>query len=289
MSLRNVSWKLLLAVSFGATSGWAESWPELTDLVPRARLIAHGRTAEVAGDVHYRIVAVLHGQAPASGYLPCGDCEPGREAILIYTLHNNPAGRELSQRDMLLPVVDGKVRYPGATGERFTSAREYALEEFSRQIQALSSGPRTQLTKSTLRVEVEIERGGEIDRVTVYLINATREPVQFFAGGPDALDHLDDRAEVVRYSAPYVLPELTFRQPGRMVSVRPPILGGPPQRSRTGVVTVPVDQRLKYASWAVPHEHVVGKLEKVHLWRWDGTVLDANGKWNEVKVIETQR
>jgi hypothetical protein len=235
------------------------------------------------------VLTVLHGQSPVGGYLPCGDCEPGREAILVYTLHNNPADRELSQRDMLLPVVDGKVRYPGVTGDRFSGAHVYTLDEFTRAVRSIAGEESTRQLKSKLRLEVEIERGGEVDRVTVSLQNVAKEPVTIFAGAPDALDHLDDRAEVVRYSAPFVLPELTFRQQGRMVSVRPPVLGGPPQRGRTGVVTVPMGERLEYASWAVPHEHVVGTLERVHLRRWDGKVLDANGTWSEMKVIERQR
>ena len=114
--------------------------------------------------------------------------------------------------------------------------------------------------KSALRLEVEVERGkDDLDRLTIYICNDTKDEFSFTTGAAGGPGSLDDRVKSVGGTPPTVVPELSFSHDNTEVVVRAPSFGGPPRRSmRPAQFTVQPSQRLMYASFAVPHAHIRG-------------------------------
>lgn len=120
--------------------------------------------------------------------------------------------------------------------------------------------------KRPLRLEVEVERGGQVDRLTVYVCNDTKESLVFHTGSRGGGGSLDDRVKGTTGTLPTVIPELTFTDGEKETTLRAPALGGPTRRSmQPAKLTVRPGERLRYASWAVPHAQAAGRLSMARL------------------------
>ncbi len=133
--------------------------------------------------------------------------------------------------------------------------------------------------KPELRLDVEVERGGPLDRLTVYICNDTGEPFSFLTGSRGGGGSLDDRpTKVPTGTAPTVIPELVFQwNEGGKITLRPPAIGGPTRRAmEPEKLEIPSGARTAYASFQAPHDQVRGKLIWAKLRLTDGRELVGN-------------
>jgi hypothetical protein len=148
----------LLTLAFLLPAGLlrAESWPEMSDFVPKCPLIVHarvdhtpreidGRTipADVvevlSGDYHPQIFA---GEPPRGCIIVSGDHSPAkgapaRELIVFYGHNSHDASGLLTRPDMVLVAENDAIVYPpqGEVGE----TKSYSLTEFKRMVKAIAS------------------------------------------------------------------------------------------------------------------------------------------------------
>ena len=117
-----------------------------------------------------------------------------------------------------------------------------------------------------LYAEVEVERGPDVSRLTVYIINKLSKPLELHTGSEGGAGQYDDRVTGRFSGTPVVaLPEVTFRQGNpshHWVTSRAPSFGSGMTRRDMDpyVFVVQPDDRKRYYSFQVPTSHIEGKF-----------------------------
>jgi hypothetical protein len=135
--LRLPAWIVLFAASLATVR--AETWPTIGQLAAKAVLIVHGRASKGGdGKRQFAVIETWKGSDAAQVFDPeKAEIKEG-EAVLIFTARNL-AGGKFTRPDVALPVVNGKVTYPGSTAD--APGKEYALRDFKDQLQAATKSP----------------------------------------------------------------------------------------------------------------------------------------------------
>jgi hypothetical protein len=116
-----------------------------------------------------------------------------------------------------------------------------------------------------VHLKVEIERGNETHRFTVFIYNDSGDDFVFLTGARGGPGSLDDRKTDV-FGTPPTPVVMNFAEMDRSVTLTSPSFGGAAKRSlQPEKVTVKAGQRLEYASFAVPAPQVVGTLVRVYI------------------------
>jgi hypothetical protein len=117
----------------------AETWPTIEQLAAKAVLIVHGRASKGGdGKRQFAVIETWKGSDAAQVFDPEKTEIKEGEAVLIFTARNL-AGGKFTRPDVALPVVNGKVTYPGSTAD--VPGKEYALRDFKDQLQAATKSP----------------------------------------------------------------------------------------------------------------------------------------------------
>lgn len=136
-----------------------------------------------------------------------------------------------------------------------------------------SRGDERKPGKPTLALEVRIERGDVLSRVTVSIHNRAEELYSFDTGARGGSGGLDDayRGDVsdagrqiaaeIEGTRPKVVPELTFRVNAGRITITPPRLSGTSDSLMANHrEMIRPGERLEYASFAVPSFYVAGEF-----------------------------
>ena len=116
-----------------------------------------------------------------------------------------------------------------------------------------------------VHLKVEIERGEETQRFTVFIYNDSEDDFVFLTGARGGPGSLDDRKTDV-FGTPPTPVIIHFVEKNRDVTLTSPSFGGRAIRSlQPEKVTVKAGQRLEYASFAVPASQVGGAFQKVYI------------------------
>jgi len=136
-NIRLPAWFVVFAASFATVR--AESWPTIEQLAANAVLIVHGRASKGGdGSTQFAVIETWKGSDAAQTFSAQKSDLAEGETALIFTARNL-AGGKFTRPEMALPVVNGKVTYPGSTAD--APGKEYALREFKDQLQAGMKSP----------------------------------------------------------------------------------------------------------------------------------------------------
>jgi hypothetical protein len=131
-----------------------------------------------------------------------------------------------------------------------------------------------------LQVEISVEPGEALRRITVYLRNPTGDAVSFptgARGGPGSLD--DRRRDDIGGTAPTAVPVVRFNEGLNNCVVAAPAFGGTTRRAQAPeTLSIPAGGRVSYASFVVPREYVIGKPIRVEIALPDGGRIVGEGR-----------
>jgi hypothetical protein len=131
------AWFVMFAASLATVR--AETWPTIEQLAAKAVLIVHGRASKGSdGSTQFAVIETWKGSDAAETFAPDKAALSEGETVLIFTARNL-AGGKFTRPDVALPVVNGKVTYPGSTAD--APGKEYALRTFKDQLQAAMKSP----------------------------------------------------------------------------------------------------------------------------------------------------
>lgn len=136
-NIRPSAWFVVFAASFATVR--AETWPTVEQLAANAILIVHARASKGGdGSTQFAVIETWKGSDAAEALSAQKSELADGEAVHIFTARNL-AGGKFTRPDMALPVVNGKVTYPGSTAD--APGKEYALRDFKNQLQAAIKSP----------------------------------------------------------------------------------------------------------------------------------------------------
>jgi hypothetical protein len=119
-----------------------------------------------------------------------------------------------------------------------------------------------------LFAELEIERGSQLSRVTLYIVNNTENELEVRTGSAGGPGQYDDRVSDHIVGTPVTaVPELTFATDRHWITFSAPSFGsGITRRSmRPYVLRIPAQTRFRYYTFRVPTAYLAGKLYHGHI------------------------